>query len=236
MNLERLISSIVRQTTLLIARISTTGGVRSPLSRVADQVFVGIVEELERQGVGKKVVADMFGLALRSYQLKLQRLQESVSDGGMTLWAAVRSYVEERGPLTRDEIFKRFVRDDEASVAGILSDLVESGLVFRTGRGGGAIFRSTTRDDLSGLARSDSTEARDALVWLVVCRQGPVSRAAIATETGLRAAEVDAALETLVDDGRVQRAESLDAEAFSAEKCLIPRGSKPRFSIITRPS
>ena len=69
MNLERLISAIVRQTTVLVARLSTTGGVRSPLGRVADQVFVGLVEELERQGVGKKVVADMFGMALRSYQL-----------------------------------------------------------------------------------------------------------------------------------------------------------------------
>ena len=41
------------------------------------------VTELERQGVGKKVAADMFGLALRSYQLKLQRLQESASEGGV---------------------------------------------------------------------------------------------------------------------------------------------------------
>ena len=66
MALEGLISSIVRQTTVLIARLSTTDGERSPLSQVADQVFVGLVSELERQGVGKKVAADLFGLALRS--------------------------------------------------------------------------------------------------------------------------------------------------------------------------
>jgi hypothetical protein len=229
MNLERLISSIVRQTTLLIARISTAGGVRSPLSRVADQVFVGIVEELERQGVGKKVVADMFGMALRSYQLKLQRLQESASEGGKTLWAAVRSYVEDHGPLTRDDIFKRFARDDEASVGGILNDLVESGLVFRAGRGGGAIFRATTREDFQSLLHGDSNDARDALVWLVVCRQAPLSRDAIVAETGLRSAEVDAALETLLSDGRVQRAASAEGDTFSADKCLIPLGDDAGF-------
>jgi len=86
MALEQLISSIVRQTTVLIARLSTTGGERSPLSQVADQIFVGLVTELERQGVGKKVAADMFGLALRSYQLKVQRLQESASETGVTLY------------------------------------------------------------------------------------------------------------------------------------------------------
>src|SRR5687768_9434222 len=185
MNLERLISAIVRQTTVLVARLSTTGGLRSPLGRVADQVFVGLVEELERQGVGKKVVADMFGMALRSYQLKLQRLQESVTESGTTLWSAVRGHIEAHGPTTRDDVFRRFARDDEASVGGILNDLVESGLVYRAGRGANAIFRATTREDLTAVATGDSEGGRDALVWLSVCRDGPLTVEAVATATGL---------------------------------------------------
>src|SRR5688572_15247036 len=135
MNLERVISAIVRQTTVLIARLSTTGGARSPLAHIADQVFVGLVRELERHGVGKKIAADMFGLALRSYQLKVQRLQESANDAGVTLWSALRSFIEERGAVSRAEIVARFSRNEETNVRGILADLVESGVCSRTGRG-----------------------------------------------------------------------------------------------------
>ena len=81
-----LIDAIVRQTMVLIAQLSTIDGMRSPLSHVADEVFVGLVRELESQGVGKKVIADMFGLALRSYRQKVQRLSESVTQRGVTLW------------------------------------------------------------------------------------------------------------------------------------------------------
>lgn len=226
MNLERVISAIVRQTTVLVARLSTTGGLRSPLARVADQVFVGLVEELERQGVGKKVVADMFGMALRSYQLKVQRLQESATEGGTTLWAAVRRHVEERGPLTRDDVLRRFARDDEASVGGILSDLVDSGLVFRAGRGGSAIYRATTREDLATLASGDSTAGHDALVWLAVCRDGPLSSDDVATTTRLAPDAVAPALERLVADGRVRK---LDDGRFSADRCLISLGDDAGF-------
>jgi hypothetical protein len=229
MNLERLISNIVRQTTVLIARLSTAGGVRSPLARVADQVFVGLVSELERQGVGKKVAADMFGLALRSYQLKVQRLQESASQGGTTLWAAVRDFVEERGPVTRANILARFARDDEASVGGILNDLVESGLVYRAGRGAESVFRAMSRDELAALAGGDSDGARAALVWLAVCRDGPLGLEAAAQSTGLGLEDVGAAIARLVDAGRVRREASTAGEVFSADHCLIPLGDDAGF-------
>jgi hypothetical protein len=229
MNLERLISAIVRQTTVLVARLSTTGGLRSPLGRVADQVFVGLVEELERQGVGKKVVADMFGMALRSYQLKVQRLQESVTDSGTTLWSAVRRHIEAHGPITRDDVFRRFARDDEASIGGILNDLVESGLVYRAGRGANAIFRATTREDLTAVATGDSEGGRDALVWLSVCRDGPLTVEAVATATGLSTERVSASLERLLADARVLRLTRADGDHFSAERCLIPTGDDAGF-------
>jgi hypothetical protein len=81
-----LIDGIVRQTTVLIAQLSTVSGIRAPLSRVADQVFLSLARELEAQGVGRKVAADMFGLALRSYQLKITRLAQSTSEPERTLW------------------------------------------------------------------------------------------------------------------------------------------------------
>jgi hypothetical protein len=89
---------------------------------VADQVFLSLAQEIERQGVSRKVVADMFGLALRSYQRKVQRLEESGSEQGSTLWEATLEYVAEKGPLRRKQILSRFEKDGELNVTAVLND------------------------------------------------------------------------------------------------------------------
>jgi hypothetical protein len=66
-NVNLLIDSIVRQTTVLIAQLATASGGRPSLAHTANQVFIDLVRELKDQGVGSKVIADMFGLALRTY-------------------------------------------------------------------------------------------------------------------------------------------------------------------------
>jgi hypothetical protein len=175
--------------------------------------------------VSKKIAADMFGLALRSYQLKVQRLQESASETGVTLWSAVKAFIDQRGAVNRSEVLARFARDDEANVRGVLADLVESGLCSRTGRADASIYRTTPQSDLSSLAQADSREAQSALVWLLVCRDGPLSREAIANGTGLAPAAVDQALAELCADSRVQSQETEHGELLSAERCLIPIGS-----------
>jgi predicted acetyltransferase len=86
MDTKLLIDAIVRQTTVLIAQLSTAAGIRAPLAHVADRIFVELAQEIERQGVGHKVVADMFGMALRTYQKRVQRLSESTTARGRTLW------------------------------------------------------------------------------------------------------------------------------------------------------
>jgi hypothetical protein len=91
MNVTYLIDSIVQQTTVLIARFATTAGVRALLAHVANRVFLDLVTEIERQGVSRKVVADTFGLALRSYQQKVQRLSECASAPGRTLLQPARA-------------------------------------------------------------------------------------------------------------------------------------------------
>ena len=93
MTIELLIHSLVRQMTVLIAQLATTGGTRAPLVQVANQVFLDLVRELERHGLSRKVSADMFGLGLRTYQRKIQRLTESATAPGQTLWVAVLDYV-----------------------------------------------------------------------------------------------------------------------------------------------
>jgi hypothetical protein len=61
---------------------------RAPLARIANQVFLDLTNELEAQGISKKVSADMFGMALRAYQRKTQRLKESSTEQGRSLWEA----------------------------------------------------------------------------------------------------------------------------------------------------
>jgi hypothetical protein len=96
-----LIDSIVRQTTVLIANLSTAAGIRAPLAHVADEVFLRLASEIEAQGVGHKVVADMFGLALRSYQKKVERSTESPSARERTLWEALLELILREGSVSR---------------------------------------------------------------------------------------------------------------------------------------
>src|SRR6185369_9709449 len=62
-----LIEAIVRQMTVLLAELATSGGLRAPLANVADRVFIELARELDEHGVSRSVSADMFGMALRTY-------------------------------------------------------------------------------------------------------------------------------------------------------------------------
>ena len=101
MDTQVLVDSVMRQATVLIAQLSSAAGVRAPLAHLADEVFLSLSQELERQGVSRKVVADMFGLALRGYQRRVQRLRESATERGTTLWRALLEHLQEHGPVTR---------------------------------------------------------------------------------------------------------------------------------------
>src|ERR1041384_3528070 len=104
LNIQLLIDSIVRQTTVLIAQLATSGGVRAPLAHVANQVFLDLSRELDAQGVSRKVSADMFGMALRSYLRRIQGLSESTTDRGRTLWEAVLDFVSQGEVRSRGQV------------------------------------------------------------------------------------------------------------------------------------
>jgi hypothetical protein len=219
MNSRLLIDAFVRQTMVLIAQVATTAGVRVPLAHVANQVFLDLTQALEQQGLRRKVVADMFGLALRSYQQKVDRLTESASSGGMTLWEAVHRFLSERSVLSRGEIMQRFAHDDPASVAGILRDLVETGLVYRTGIGETSVYRIAPADDLTRTMTAEP-QVTAAYTWTVIYRRGPLSRAELAEALPIDAAALDVALDSLVSDGRVVR----NGDVYESQRMLLPLG------------
>jgi hypothetical protein len=227
MHERMLIDAIVRQTVILIAQLSTADGVRSPLSHVADEVFIGLVQQLESQGLGKKVIADMFGLALRSYQQKVQRLGESATQRGETLWGAIHTFLTRVPTASRTEIIEQFKHDEPQNVRSILNDLVETGLVARSGRGNDTSYRVATDEELRELgtsASADMAEANAALVWVQVYHQSPVRRAELERLVPLTEAAISEALDRLVCDGRIRIENRPDGVFCVAQQCLIPIG------------
>jgi hypothetical protein len=227
LNAQVLIDAIVRQTMVLIAQLSTADGVRSPLSHVADEVFVGLVRELERQKLGKKVIADMFGLALRSYQQKVQRLSESVTARGVTLWGALHAFLVERESASRDEVLVHFKQDEEGKVRSILNDLVESGLVRRSGRGKETRYRAATAEELEELGASevgDLEETNAALVWVHVYPSSPIRKDKLQALVPLSEEALDAALGRLIADERIRLETRHDGVYCVTDRCLIPVG------------
>jgi hypothetical protein len=59
----------------------------------------------------------------------MQRLAESATRQGLTLWGAVHAYLAERPSASRAELIVHFKRDEQAKVRSISNDLVASGLV-----------------------------------------------------------------------------------------------------------
>jgi hypothetical protein len=221
-----LIDAIVQQTTVLIAQLSTAAGLRSPLAHVADQVFLSLAQEIERQGVSRKVVADMFGIALRTYQRKIQRLEESASTGGRTLWEAVLEYVAEQGPVRRDAVIERFRNDDELAVTAVLADLVASGLVYSSGRGEATVHGLTSEADRRALSNDDAAEALAVLIWGTVFRSPGISARDLVARTRADEAATRTALARLLSDGRVSRDPDSDDAPLRSAAYVIPAGDK----------
>src|SRR4029079_7790777 len=174
--MQLLIDAIVRQTTVLIAQLATAAGARAPLAHTANQVFVDLVHELKDQGLGNKIIADMFGLSLRTYHNKIARLSESSTDRGRSLWEALLGFAQERGTVSRGEILRRFRNDDDELVRGVLNDLVTSGMLFQTGRGDLTSYRAAQPGETSREI-DDSGDRIACFAWIAIYRYGPITRA-----------------------------------------------------------
>lgn len=225
MTIELLIQCLVRQTTILIAQLATTGGARAPLAQVADQVFLDLVLELHRQGVGKKVSADMFGMGLRTYQRKIQRLMESATDRGQSLWEAVLDFICREKITTRTAIQQRFANDDVSQIRSLLRDLCESGLVFSSGQGDGTMYRASSADELQAYHQVHSRDGFEELVWAIVYHHGPITLDRLAGVTRTEGSELETALSGLVDAQRVEVLDEGGETVYRAGSLFVPMGA-----------
>jgi hypothetical protein len=203
MYLKLLIDGIARQTTVLLAQLSTNSGARAPLSRLADQVFLTLTQEIEAQGISKAVVADMFGLALRSYQKKTRRIEQSATETTRTLWEAVYDYIREED-RERQKIIERFRWDGEREVGAVLSDLVASGLIYATGNAQRTVYGVTSAKTRQHVQATSDNEALANVIWLELFHDDAKTVADLERQLGVEAARITAALEELAATGRVQ--------------------------------
>jgi hypothetical protein len=225
MTIELLIHAIVRQTTILIAQLATSRGVRAPLAQIANQVFIDLVRELERQGVSRKVSADMFGLGLRTYRRKIQRLSESSTERGRSLWEVVLEYIKAQGLVTRLEILLRFSSDDEAQVRAVLRDLCESQLIFSSGGGANTSYRAASEEELVTLQGKHGAEGADELLVALIYREGAVTAADIAERAQLDLTIIEAGIARLLGAGRIERLEQDGVPRYRARALVIPLGA-----------
>jgi hypothetical protein len=217
-NVNLLIDAIVRQTTVLIAQLATAAGSRAQLAQTANQVFLDLVRELKDQGLGNEVIADMFGLTLRTYHNKIARLAESATDRGRSLWEALLAYIQERGPVRRADVLSRFSGNDEATLRGVLKDLVDSGMIFRAGRGDHTTYRAASPEDVAVVSGA-ADERMANFAWVAIHRYGPITRAELAEHVPAGDDAIDAALAKLLRDGRVGSAESAGRILYSSTEC-----------------
>jgi hypothetical protein len=225
-NSKLLIDAIVHQTTVLIAQLSTASGIRAPLSHVADQVFLELSREIEAQGVSRKVAADMFGLAIRTYQKKVQRVTETVAAHEHTLWQLLFDYVQGQGSASRRELLARFEREDPIVVGSLLKDLVSSGLLYRTGSGDGTIYGVTREQDVARALREGRREALPPLAWIMIYRAGGTTFDALREQLSVDDEELRDALATLEAQKRVRASGAGEQRIYRAETFVVPVDSE----------
>jgi hypothetical protein len=224
MHAARLIDALVRQTTVLIATLATASGQRAQLAHVANLVFADLVRELREQGIGNKVIADMFGMALRTYRRKVARLSASQTMQGQSLWEAVLAHVQQRGPLSRADVLRRFARDDETVLRSVLLDLIESGLLQEHGDGDAARLAPTPSAPASDPAQQAAT--LESLVLVALHRGGPLELSELASIVPASTPELDAALAQLVESGLCSLEQRGLHKRWSCERCVIGFGDE----------
>jgi hypothetical protein len=221
-----LIDAVMRQTTLLIAQMATSFGLRAPLANIADQVFLELSREIEQQGISRPVAADMFGMALRTYQRKVNRLRAGVTSGEKTLWQAVLEHVRAQETCTRTQVLDAFARDEEEDLASVLSDLVAGGLLYATGRGRSAVYGATTDKDQEMLLKERALDTLTHLVWLAVAEPPGKTLAQLSERFPEQAAQLPDALASLLRDGRAKLHEKEAEQRYESTQVLIPVGSE----------
>lgn len=108
----------------VIANTAMSDGLRRTISWTQDVMFLGMVEELERLNMSRKIASDMLGMTLRTYQRRLSAIQENPHTG-FNLWHRLHSKLDE--PAVRETILSWFEVQREPQIISMLHDMVKEG-------------------------------------------------------------------------------------------------------------
>lgn len=133
-----LIDALLHQLARLVAQLAVEE--RSSLAHVADRFQLHLVQELRRRGLGHKVIADIFGLPLRTYHERIKRLDEHKLSRLKTIRDAMIGFVHGQSCVTRDSLDLRFRLEDERIVRSVIRDLVETGVLEHSAGDHGQLF------------------------------------------------------------------------------------------------
>lgn len=198
MHASMLIELLVQQTARLIAAIATHDGARVPLGDLSDRLFRAVADELGARGLRQKVVADMFGVATRGLQKRLSRIPRSVDHEPLTLWQAVLAFVCREDGCSRADLLRRFCRDDEDILRGVLRDLGESGLITKTGRGAHTRYEPGAGAGFREVTHEQQQEALRGVAQAIIYQEGPLPQAELAARMRVPEAHIVEAIDTLV--------------------------------------
>jgi hypothetical protein len=187
-------------------------------------LFADLVRELREQGLGNKVIADMFGMALRTYRRRVARLSASRTEHGHSLWEAVLRHVQQHGPVSRADVLQRFAREDDEVLRSVLADLVESGLVQRRGSDDGALLETGTAAPSAG--GTGDAAMLESLVLVALHRAGPLAVKDIAEIVPASATDLETALAQLVRSGVVMLEQRGEQRRYRCESCVIGFGDE----------
>ena len=132
------------------------------------------------------------------------------------MWDALLELLE-RGPLEREALLEHFASDDQTSVAAVLRDLCDAGLVAVSGRGARACYARAQRE----AGDADNERGLSELLWVSVHRGGPVTAGTLAERLRLPLGMVATRLEALARDGRLER----HGERYESHDFSVPLGS-----------
>lgn len=170
MNIQGLIDAVIQYAMSLVATLATARNTRYSLSHIETRVFFHLSQALEKKDIGKKVIADMLGMSLRTYQARHQQLKESRSLRGKSLWEAIVEHLmKSKGAIDRHELLHRFRYDSEANVLSVLRDLKASELVKTVTNNKGTAYQLRHTKELRELKQSQLSSMSN-LLWVVIHR------------------------------------------------------------------
>jgi hypothetical protein len=129
--------------------------------------------------------------------------------------------------VLRADVLSRFRHDDEATVRGVLKDLVDTGMLFRSGREDTTSFRAARAEDYTASRRGEDGESLLNFVWVAVSRYGPVSKEELLRHVPTSDEELSSALDRLIEQQRVEAVEQPPPRPplYESGRCVIPLGT-----------